>query len=164
ERRRTLEHGELFRFLIPVLNGLEKVHDAGFVHCDVTPANILLRKGGSPVLLDFGAARQSLGEKTQTLPSMLSPGYAAIEQYYGKSDQLGPWTDIYGLGATLYRSIAGIAPPDALERSQSVILASKDIFVPARQVGGPRYSEGLLRAIDHALNLNPPKRPQCISA
>lgn len=164
ERRRTLEHGELLRFLIPVLNGVEKVHNAGFVHCDVTPANILLRKDGSPVLLDFGAARQSLGEKTQTLPSMLSPGYAAIEQYYGKSDQLGPWTDIYGLGATLYRSIAGIAPPDALERSQSVILASKDIFVPARQVGGPRYSEGLLRAIDHALNLNPPKRPQCISA
>lgn len=164
ERRRTLEHGELLRFLIPVLNGLEKIHNAGFVHCDVTPANILLRKDGSPVLLDFGAARQSLGEKTQTLPSMLSPGYAAIEQYYGKSDQLGPWTDIYGLGATLYRSIAGIAPPDALERSQSVILASKDIVVAARQVGGPRYSEGLLRAIDHALNLNPPKRPQCIAA
>ncbi|MVF20842.1 serine/threonine protein kinase [Methylocaldum sp. BRCS4] len=164
ERRRTLEQGELLRFLIPILNGLEKIHNAGFIHCDITPANILLRKDGSPVLLDFGSARQSLGEKTQALPSMLSPGYAAIEQYYGKGDQLGPWTDIYGLGATLYRSIAGIAPPDALERSQSIILASKEIFVSAKQVGGPRYSEGLLRAVDHALSLNPPKRPQSIAA
>ncbi|HYE34741.1 serine/threonine-protein kinase [Methylocaldum sp.] len=164
ERRRTLEQGELLRFLIPILDGLERIHNAGFVHCDITPANIMLRKDGSPVLLDFGFARQSLGEKTQTLPCMLSPGYAAVEQYYGKGDQLGPWTDIYSLGATLYRSIAGIAPPDALERSQSIISASKEIFVPARQVGGPRYSEGLLRAVDHALSLNSPNRPLSIAA
>jgi serine/threonine protein kinase len=164
ERRRTLEQGELLRLLIPILDGLEKIHTAGFIHCDVAPANILLRKDGSPVLLDFGFARQSLGEKTQTLPCMLSPGYAAVEQYYGKGDQLGPWTDIYGLGATLYRSIAGITPPDALERSQNIILSSKETLVPTGQVGGPRYSEGLLRAVDHALSLNPPKRPQSIAA
>ncbi len=163
EHRRTLEQGELLKFLTPVLNGLEKIHDAGFFHCNITPASIVLRKDGSPVLLDFGFARQSLGEKTQTLSSMLSPGYAAVEQYYGKKgDRLGPWTDIYGLGATLYRCIAGVAPPDALERSQNIILASNEILVPAGQAGGPRYSESLLRAIDHALSLNPPKRPQSI--
>lgn len=164
ERRRTLEQGELLRLLIPILDGLEKIHNAGFVHCDITPANIMLRKDGSPVLLDFGSARQSLGEQTQTLPCMLSPGYAAVEQYYGKGDKLGPWTDIYGLGATLYRAIAGIAPPDALERSQSIISASKEILVSARQVAGPRYSEGLLRAVDHALSLNAPNRPLSIAA
>jgi serine/threonine protein kinase len=164
EHRRTLEQGELLKFLIPVLNGLEKIHDAGFFHCNITPASIVLRKDGSPVLLDFGFARQSLGEKTQTLSSMLSPGYAAVEQYYGKGDRLGPWTDIYGLGATLYRCIAGVAPPDALERSQNIILASNEILVPAGQAGGPRYSENLLRAIDQALSLNPPKRPQSIAS
>ncbi|MGX2041216.1 protein kinase domain-containing protein [Methylocaldum sp. MU1018] len=164
ERRRTLEQGELLRFLIPVLDGLEKIHNTGFVHCDITPAHIVLRKDGSPVLLDFGSARQSLGEKTLALPSMLSPGYAALEQYYEKGDRLGPWTDIYALGATLYRGIAGVAPPDALERSQSVIVAAKEIFVRAVQVGGPRYSEGLLRAVDHALSLNSPNRPLSVAA
>ncbi|WP_317963440.1 serine/threonine protein kinase [Methylocaldum szegediense] len=162
EHRGTLEQGELLKFLIPILSGLEKIHEAGFFHGNISPASIVLRKDGSPVLLDFGFARQTLGEKTQTLSSMLTPGYAAVEQYYGKSDRLGPWTDIYGLGATLYRCIAGVAPPDALERSQTLILASKDILVPAEQAGGPRYSEKLLRAIDHALSLNPPKRPQSI--
>lgn len=164
EHRGTLEQGELLKFSIPILSGLEKVHDAGFFHCNITPASIVLRKDGSPVLLDFGFARQSLGEKTQTLSSLFTPGYAAVEQYYGKTDQIGPWTDIYGLGATIYRCIAGVAPPGAPERSQTFILASKDILVPAGQAGGPRYSESLLRAIDHALSLNPPKRPQSIAS
>jgi Serine/threonine protein kinase len=95
-RRKTLEEAELINILIPVLGGLQKVHEAGFIHRDIKPANIFIRMDGSPVLLDFGSARQALGIATQTLTSLVSPGYAPYEQYYSKSDQQGPWTDIYG--------------------------------------------------------------------
>ncbi|MCZ6804563.1 MAG: AarF/UbiB family protein [Proteobacteria bacterium] len=93
--------------VIPLLGGLEKVHEAGFIHRDIKPANIFIRNDGSPVLLDFGSARQALGEETKTLTSLVSPGYAPFEQYYSKSAEQGAFTDIYGLGATLYRAVTG---------------------------------------------------------
>ena len=162
-RRKTLEEAELINFLIPILGGLQKVHDAGFIHRDIKPANIFIREDGSPVLLDFGSARQALSMATQTLTSLVSPGYAPYEQYYSKSDQQGPWTDIYGLGATLYRAIAGKAPLDAVDRSRAILKGEQDIFVPASQTGKGRYSERFLLAIDHALQFKEEDRPQTIS-
>ncbi len=162
--RNTLEEAALLTLLLPILGGLEKVHDSGFVHRDIKPANLFIRVDGSPVLLDFGAARQALGERTRTLTSFVSPGYAPFEQYYSRSDEQGPWTDIYGLGATLYRAIAGVAPMDAVDRSKAVMqAASQDRFIAASRIGKGRYSERFLKAIDHALQFHPQDRPQRIA-
>jgi len=161
-RRKHVEETELLMILLPILDGLEKIHQSGFIHRDIKPANIFIRQDGSPVLLDFGSARQAVGEQMRTLTSLFSPGYAPIEQYYGKGDQQGPWTDIYGLGATLYRGIAGVAPLDALERIQGILQASKDPFIPAIEVGHDRYSKRFLQAVDQALSFQPGERPQTI--
>lgn len=162
-RRKTLEEAELLSILVPILGGLVLVHKVGFIHRDIKPANIFIRRDGSPVLLDFGSARQATGRTDKTLTSLVSPGYAPFEQYYSKGDSQGPWTDIYGLGATLYRALAGIAPQDAVDRSRSIHEASKDTFVSAVEIGKGKYSARFLKAIDHALKFKPQERPQSLT-
>jgi hypothetical protein len=163
EGKKTLEEAELLKILIPILGGLELVHKVGFIHRDIKPDNIFLRKDGSPVLLDFGSARQALGVQTKTLTSLVSPGYAPFEQYYSKSDQQGPWTDIYSLGATLYRAIAGVPPIDAVDRSNAILKSKGDTLVPATEIGRGNYSERFLKAIDHSLQFKEEERPQTVS-
>jgi len=158
--RKTMEEAALLKILIPILGGLELVHEAGFIHRDIKPDNIFIREDGSPVLLDFGSARQALGEQTKTLTSLVTPGYAPFEQYYSKSDEQGPWTDIYGLGATLYRAISGIAPVDAVDRSKHILDGNDDRFVLASELGEGKYSSRFLKAIDHALQFKQKERPQ----
>jgi len=162
--KQTMEEGALMKILIPILGGLELVHQAGFIHRDIKPDNIFIRRDGSPVLLDFGSARQALGEQTKTLTSLVTPGYAPFEQYYSKSDEQGPWTDIYGLGATLYRAIAGVPPMDAVDRSKAILDGRHELFVAATELGKGRYSERFLRAIDHALMFRKQDRPQTVDA
>jgi len=164
ERRKTLDEDELIPILAPLLDGLEMIHATGFIHRDIKPANIYIREDNTPVLLDFGSARQALGEQTKTLTSIVSPGYAPFEQYYSKSDRQGPWTDIYSLAATMYRAISGIMPMDAIDRSEAILKAERDIFVSAGEIGHGRYSEQFMRAIDHALNFSEKQRPQSIAA
>lgn len=163
KQRRTLPEAELLMLLGPILDGLEQVHDRGFIHRDIKPANLFVRADGSPVLLDFGSARQSFGEKTRTLTAMVSPGFAPFEQYTGKGDKQGPWTDIYGLGATLYRSVIGRSPANAMDRSESLLQASRDIYVRAAEIDPPGYSRNLLAAIDRALAFRAEDRPQSIA-
>ena len=162
-RRKTLEEDELMKILLPILGGLDEVHKMGFIHRDIKPANIFIRKDGSPVLLDFGSARQALGVQTKTLTSLISPGYAPFEQYYSKSDAQGPWTDIYGLGATLYRAVTGLSPADAVDRSRVILQGEQDNFVHATEIGKGRYSDRFLAAIDHALKFKEKDRPQTIN-
>lgn len=162
-RRKSLEESELLNLLIPILGGLEQIHRAGYIHRDIKPANIFVRLDNSPVLLDFGSARHALGEETRTLTSLVSPGYAPFEQYYSKSDAQGPWTDIYGLGATLYRAVSGRAPMDALDRSDSLLKTSRDTFIPASELGNGRYSQRFLKAINHAMAFKAEERPQTIA-
>ena len=159
-RRGTLEEGQLMKILLPVLAGLRLVHEAGFVHRDIKPANIFIRDDGSPVLLDFGSARQSLGAETKTLTSLVSPGYAPFEQYYSKSDRQGPWTDLYGLGATMYRAVAGVPPMDAVDRSEGLLKNAVDPIVPVSEIGAGRYSRRFLDAIDQAIRFDEKARPQ----
>jgi serine/threonine protein kinase len=162
EQRGTLPEPELLRILLPILDGLQIVHDAKFIHRDIKPENIHIRHDGSPVLLDFGSARQSLN-RTHTMTILVARGYAPLEQYYGDSDTQGPWTDIYSLAATCYRAMTGSAPADALERIKGVLGSVREVLTPAADIARGRYSAHLLRAIDHALELNEKDRPQSIA-
>ncbi len=162
-RQRVLAEADVIRFLLPILDGLEEVHRVGFLHRDVKPANIYLRTDGTPILLDFSAARQALTRNSATLTAIVSDGYAPYEQY-GSGGQLGPWTDIYGLGAVLYRCITGQRPTQAPDRLSAIINGQRDPLPPAAVVGHGRYNPALLYAIDHAMRVFEKDRPQAVAA
>ena len=156
KRERTLPPDRLETMLASLLDALEVLHAAGVTHRDIKPGNIYLREDGSPILLDFGAARQALAQHSRSVTAMATPGYAAFEQYSTKGKQ-GPWTDIYGLGATLYRCVTGVKPPDATDR------VFEDDIAPATVIARGYYPELLLEEIDAALRVQPGSRPQSIS-
>jgi len=169
--RKTLREDEISRILKPLMSGLEMMHEKGFVHRDIKPGNIYIRGDGSPVLLDFGSARQTRAaagrdghDDPQTLTTLVSPGYAPIEQYGSRSDRQGPWTDIYGLGATAYRAISGVMPVAAVDRSEAVVHDGKDPYLPLAEALKDRCTAGFLAAIDHALAFRADDRPQSIGA
>jgi len=157
---------QLLGIVHPLLDGLEVVHGGGFIHRDIKPENVLLRKDGSPVLLDFGSARESLGGEGPTLTTLVTPGYAPFEQYQDErhSAKQGPATDIYSLGATLYRVINGEGPVDALTRVNSVLDKTPDPLKPATEVGEGKYSQRFLEAIDEAMRFDVQARPQDVAA
>ena len=157
KRRGTLREEELKAILYPILEGLEVVHGADFLHRDIKPGNIIIRdEDDSPVLLDFGAARQAIGTKSRSITSIITPGYAPIEQYE-RSGHQGPWTDIYALGAVCYHALTGEVPNDATERMRRDSLIS----VSERCAGQARAK--FLSAIDRALQVNEEDRPQSIA-
>ena len=162
--RGTLTEHEILQILHPLLGGLDVIHAQGFVHRDIKPANIFVRSDGTPVLLDFGSAREAMGSEARTITNFVSPGYAPIEQYAGKSDQQGPWSDIYGLGATLYRAMTGRTPNDAVERSQALAQNTADSYQAGARHAKRSYSQQLLSAVDHALAFRVQDRPQSIAA
>ena len=162
--RGTLLEHEILQILHPLLDGLEQIHAQGFVHRDIKPANIFVRNDGTPVLLDFGSARDTMVGESRTITNFVSPGYAPIEQYAGRSDQQGPWSDIYGLGATVYRAMTGRTPNDAVERSQALAQNTEDSYQTGAQHAKRSYSAQLLAAIDHALAFRVQDRPQSTRA
>lgn len=151
--------GELDGLVLPVLDGLAAMHDGGFLHRDLKPQNIILRTDGTPVLIDFGAARQTPDGLTHTLTSIYTPGYAAPEQY-AEHGRLGPWTDIFGMGSVLYRAISGARPMDAPSR----LIPGADPLPPAAAVARERYRPPFLAGIDAALRIKPEDRPQSVAA
>jgi formylglycine-generating enzyme required for sulfatase activity len=162
-RQRVLAEADVMRFVLPILDGLEEVHRVGFLHRDVKPANLYLRTDGTPILLDFSAARQALTRTSVTLTAIVSDGYAPYEQY-GSGGQLGPWTDIYGLGAVLYRCISGQRPTQAPDRLSAIVNGQRDPLPPAAVVGHGRYNPALLHAIDQAMRVFEKDRPQTVGA
>src|SRR4051812_24059637 len=140
-----------------LLNGLREVHRHKLLHLDIKPANVFLRIDGSPLLIDFGAARQTLTLEAAKLAPTYTPGYAAPEQY-ARAGELGPWTDIYSIGATVYACLAGAAPQPAHERLK------KDEVVPARKKWAEQYSRVLLDIVDWCLRLDHLERPQSVLA
>ena len=144
------------QLMLPILDGLRAVHAKGFLHRDIKPQNIYLARldsgGVRPILLDFGAARQAMGERSRSLSVVVSPGYAPFEQYHRKGHQ-GPWTDIYSAAAVLYRMVTGEAPPEANERMVG------DDLRPATDFGASRTLSG---ALDLGLAMAPEERPQVV--
>lgn len=152
----------LLKILLPLIDGLQGVHAAGFLHRDIKPGNIFMREeNGTPVLLDFGAARFAMGQKSRNITSIMTPGYAPFEQYQSKGNQ-GPWTDIYALGAVMYRAISGKVPPEATARSNAMLRRAPDPMEPAVEVGWGRYSRRFLEAIDRSLMVLEQDRPQSV--
>jgi serine/threonine protein kinase len=140
-----------------LLNGLREVHTQKLLHLDIKPANIYIRLDGSPVLLDFGSARQTLSETESKLPPSYTPGFASPEQYYDRS-LLGPWSDIYSVGATMYACLVRAAPIAADQRMK------KDTLVPAARFGKDIYSSNLLELIDRCMAIDHMQRPQSMFA
>lgn len=153
--QRPLSEQLLKALALPLLDGLEIIHGAGYLHRDIKPGNIFVRFDGSPVLLDFGSARVS-GANTE-LTAIVSPGYAPLEQYHSNGHQ-GPWSDLYAFGAVLYWLVTGVKPVEATARARN------DPLTPASKAGDVRrYSGALLNAIDWALMPAEEARPQNVA-
>ena len=161
--KKTLTCDEILKIFLPLLDGLSQVHKAGFIHRDIKPANIFIREDGSPVLIDFGSARQGLATKTKTLTTLVSPGYAPFEQYNADgTNKQGPWTDIYALGASMYKCLFGRSPLDAVSRAEERVSGRDDPYMSAMYLGVEHYPVQILEAIDKALAFLPNDRPQSI--
>ena len=162
ERKGTLTEAQLKRVLLPIVDGLRQVHAAGFLHRDVKPPNIFIRHSDqSPVLLDFGAARQALGRLSRSVTVIASAGYSPPEQYESNGEQ-GPWTDIYALSALCYRAISGKTPVEALRRQGRLLRGEDDPLPKPADVAGERCSPTFLAAVDRGLRVVEGERPQSL--
>jgi serine/threonine protein kinase len=158
KRTGTLPEDWIRKTFAELLNGLREVHSNKLLHLDIKPGNIYVRNDGTPLLIDFGAARQTLSaEGARLLPPTYTPGFASPEQH-ARSQDLGPWSDIYSVGATLYACLSGAAPLAATQRVE------KDALVPARRQWAGKYSADLLDTIDWCMRLDHMERPQSVFA
>jgi len=155
--RRPLPQQAFLALVTPLLDGLDVIHKSGYLHRDIKPANIFMREDGSPVLLDFGSARQLTGGANQELTAVVSPGYAPLEQYHTQGRQ-GAWSDLYAFGGVMYWMLTGSKPVEAAARVR------QDIMPAAAKIGqGRGYSPDFLAAMDWALKPNEDERPQSVS-
>lgn len=153
--RAVLAERHIQRLIDPVMQGLREVHANRLLHLDLKPGNVYLRFDGTPLLLDFGAARQTLGSEAPSLSPMFTPGFAAPE-LQRRTSPLGPWTDVYGIGATLYACMVAAPPqPADLRALDDRVGESLD------RLSGV-YSDGLLNVARHCLALDPMARPQSV--
>jgi formylglycine-generating enzyme required for sulfatase activity/serine/threonine protein kinase len=146
-----MSESQIRKLFSPIMNGLQLVHDGGVLHRDIKPDNLMFRADGTPVLIDFGAARQQVVSKSKPITALLTPGYAPLEQYGSKGDRLGPWTDIYSLAAVAYSCLTGKIPPDASDR-----VIEDEI---EKLAGSPQASK-FLQSLDKALSIQSINRPQ----
>ena len=160
---RPFAEADLLAVMVPLLEGLARVHEAGALHRDIKPSNILVRRADErPVLIDFGAAKQGVAERSKSL-APYTEGYAALEQV--GEGELGPWTDLYAAGAVMWRMAAGGNPPweppnpvKVEKRANAALRGGADPLPPARELGAGRFSAGVLGAIDRCLQLNEQER------
>jgi serine/threonine protein kinase len=145
--------------LLPILDALQHMHQEKVYHRDISPDNIMILKDGRPILLDLGAARAVEIESAQALTVLVKPGYAPIEQYGGDSNRdQGPWTDIYGVGASAYFALVGKPPPPSASR------VMRDSIIKLAQLKPAGYSFAFLNAMDVALAVRPDDRPQTVAS
>ena len=153
--RRPIAEQAVIALVNPLLDGLEVIHHARYLHRDIKPNNIFIRDDGSPVLIDFGSAR--IASANTEITSIVTPGFAPFEQYHSHGNQ-GPWSDLYAFGAVLYWMVTGNKPVESIARVR------QDIMLPAAKVADQsRYSAELLKAIDWALAPLEEARPQSVA-
>jgi serine/threonine protein kinase len=151
-----IPEAELRGILAGLLDGLEAMHERAILHRDLKPSNVIIREDGTPVLIDFGAARDFAGRNSRSITAIAAPGYSPPEQYGVGEQQQGPWTDLYSLGAIAYRCVTGTVPVDSLRRLR------KDPLVPAATAAAGKYDAALLRTIDWMLRLEERERPASV--
>ena len=161
KQHKTLSESKSLQLLMPLLQGLQTVHAKNILHRDIKPSNILLRSNHSPVLIDFGSARPSINEQDTLLTAVVTPGYAPFEQYNG--DNQGAWTDLYGLGATIYHCITGVAPPFATLRIAADYQKKIDPINTGFDVLHSHYSADFIHLIQWMMHSNPQHRPQSVA-
>ena len=162
---RPFDETDLLTVMVPLLEGLDLVHVAGVLHRDIKPANILIRREDNrPVLIDFGAAKQEFAQHSKSL-APFSPGYAAIEQV--AEGRLGAWTDMYGIGAVMWRMVAGgnrpyepLHPVRVERRAHAKFRGDPDPMPSAQTLGKGRFPQSILAAIDQCLELRETDRVQ----
>jgi serine/threonine protein kinase len=148
---RETDQASLMAVISPILDGLSEVHAKGLLHRDIKPENILISRRGQPVLIDFGSARSSIGA-TMTMTSIVTHGYSPIEQYQTKG-KMGPWTDIYAIGAVMCRAITGERPPVAADR----LMDDQFHWLSHRNLNA--FPKRYLQNVDWALRIKPDDRP-----
>jgi len=162
QRGGTLTEEEALALSRPLLDALDYIHRNGVIHQDIKPANIYITEDGAPILLDFGAAGQRLHATASTRRRLGSEGYAAIEQSE-PDGRLGPWTDIYGLAATLYRCVSGQLPVAASQRLSALNAREADPLEPLGKLLRGHGFDAVVRAVAQGLRLHPGERPQSIA-
>jgi F-box protein 11 len=155
EEQGKLPEKQAINYIKKVGEALTVVHQANLLHKDIKPDNIMVTNDGRVVLIDFGAARSFIADKTQQMTIIFTPGYAAPEQYASRA-RVGPYTDIYALGATLYHLLTGQRPVDVQNRQ----LAGVELR-SVRQLN-PEVSGTVAQAVMQAIALNPEQRPQSV--
>jgi serine/threonine protein kinase len=148
---------ELDAIVAPLLDALQLMHGANFLHRDIAPDNIIIRPDGTPVLLDFGAARRAVAEMSRSLTGIVKAGYSPHEQYSSDGRLQGPWSDLYALGGTLYRAVTGKPPEEATLRFD------EDHMTSAVQGARGQYRRQFLQAIDSCLKVRHSERPRSVS-
>ena len=140
-----------------VLRGLRIVHQHKMLHLDIKPANIFITEDNKAVLIDFGAAREVLSKEGNFIRPMYTPGFAAPEMYR-RDSSMGPWTDIYAIGACIYASMQGFPPTEAPQRQEKDRLSLS--LAKLRGV----YSDNLIEVVEWCMALDPLSRPQSVFA
>ncbi len=151
--RKNLSEEFIRTVFMPLMAGLQKIHSQGLLHLDIKPGNIHIRQGGSPLLLDFGAVHEMMHSRQDQTTQVITPGYSPIEQL-DPGGYVGPWTDIYALGATMRTCIEGKQPISSINRRE------RDTLKPAMQAFKKLYTQNLLETIDWAMEVDPLLRPQ----
>lgn len=146
---------DLMELVGPLLDGIEEIHAQGLLHRDIKPDNVLVNHRGQSILIDFGSAREAVGHRTVSMTSIVSHGYSPIEQYQTRG-RMGPWTDIYALGAVMYRGITGEKPPMAADRLLD------DDYQSLITRGFEKFGVSVLGGIDWALRTRPEERPRTV--
>ncbi len=149
-----LDQGFIQKVMPPIISGVDKLHQSGILHLDIKPANILLRTQGGPLLLDFGASKTMSRQERFSSFQTLTPGFAPPEQHHKK--ELGPGSDIYAIGATIYACVTGRPPPTSLRREQK----ERELKLKGAD---KNVSTSVIEALKWALELEIDKRPHNIS-
>jgi len=158
---RKLTETEIINIAIPILNGLKELHKHNLLHRDIKPENIFIRDNGMPMLIDFGAAREAMGSKSQDLTQILTPKYAPPEQYESDRSKQGPWTDIYSFGIVLYRLITNLGTKDipASPDRQCSVYVDHGVD-PLKKPKADIYSQKLIDTVWKMIEIRAKDRPQ----